>query len=250
MDINTTNSNLFQDELIIRILEFVCNNKDKKIITAALVKRDLFPEFDIDQILLLFDTIEKRNIVQLNVVKGNHYYLRHRLGLENYVQTLKQMKKKDKLHRLLEYLSIESKQLRKSFDSGELVHAFTPPLDIHEVNALCRILIDNKDVVDSTTKDASSKGMVTVTVINATHDAYHIRKYLEDDEQSQPTQQSYFKADNLILGNNYGEINQNDHAKVSFKQKKNNWFKTTKGIIILLAAIVTIVTFILLFLCK
>jgi hypothetical protein len=150
-----------EDELIIKILEFVCKNKGASGIPAARIKKDLFPEFDLNKIEHLFNEIEKRRIYQITVAKGNRTYLKYKDGLEDYVKDLKKMTKKEKLHRIVEFLSTEKERLNKdSFNSGQIAKAFTPELDISEVNTLCRILISNRDVRDCTTKDESGMGMV------------------------------------------------------------------------------------------
>lgn len=220
--------NVSQDDLIIRILDFVCKNKHMSIVNAALIKRDLFPALDENEILHLIEVIANKKIPQIDIVRGNHLYLKYRVGLEDYVKNLKKMTKKEKLHRIVEFLSVESKRHRKqSFDSGEIAKAFMPELDFHEVNVLCKILIDSGDLRNCSILETLAKGMIDVLVIPATHDAYFTKKYLDEDEQiNLPSNQNIVNADNVIIGDVSGKVKQESHLEGSTANKgKPQWLK-------------------------
>lgn len=248
MNMNTGYPSMSQDDLIIKILEFVCKNKDINAIPAALIKRDLFPNLEVNDILDLFDVIKHKRISQITIVEGNHHYLKYRVGLEDYIRNFKQMTKKEKLHRIVEFLSAENDRLKKSgFDSEEISKAFAPELDIYEVNTLCKILISNDDVRDCTTKDESARRMIAVLVINATHDAYHTKKYLEEDEPFNiPIRQNIVTGDKIIIGDISGNIIQTDNSSISAKTNdKPKWLKWTMWVIAILLGISGIITFLI-----
>jgi len=239
---------LSQDDLIIRLLDFVCKNKHRTIINAALIKRDLFPALDENEILHLIEVIAHKRIPQVEIVTGNHQYLKYRVGLEDYVKNLKKMTKKEKLHRIIEFLSVESKQHNKqSFDSGEIAKAFIPELDFHEVNTLCKILIGNEDLRNCSTGETLAKGMIDVLVISATYDAYYTKKYLEEDVQSnQPTNQNIVNAYNVVIGNVSGKVKQDSLSAGSKVYKgKPRWLKWLFWIIGLLTLVAGIMASIL-----
>lgn len=239
-------SDFSQDDLIIQILEFVCKNKHLSAINAALIQRDLFPVLDENEILHLIEVISYKRIQQLDIVKGNHLYLKYRIGLEDYVKNIKKMTKKEKLHRIVEFLSVESKKLNKSsFVSNEIAKAFNPELSISEVNSLCRIIVDNGDLKSWSDKDLTSIGMLGVIVIVETHDAYHNKKYLEEDEQvSIPFNQNIITGDNIIMGNVSGTVTQEDNATVTTEAKRIPWLKVLYWIIGILVGLTIIITFI------
>jgi hypothetical protein len=245
MNMNTGYPLMSQDDLIIKILEFVCKNKNQNVITAALIQRDLFPELEVNDILDLFDVIQHKRIQQITIVEGNHKYLKYRVGLEEYVKSLKKMTKNEKLHRILEFICTENDKSRKSgFDSEEIAKAFTPEMNIYEVNALCKILLDNGDAKDCTTKDESAKRMVAILVVNATHNAYHTNKYLEEDEQfSIPINQN-ISGTNVIVGDITGYVKQEANSSVITEiNEKPKWLKTLYWIIGILVGISVLITF-------
>lgn len=247
-------SKMSQEELIIKILEFVCQNKTKSIIPAALVKRDLFTNLSKDDILDLFEAIAQKKISQITIVRANHLGLKYRPGLEDFIKNYKKMTKKEKVHRILEFVCSENDRTRKSgFDSEEISKAFTPELDTYEVNILCKILIDNGDVKDCTTMDEARKRLVAILVINATHEAYHTKKYLEDEEPfSIPLNRNIITGDNIIIGNVGGDVKQTDNTTKETTQKeqkeqkdKNNWLKLLYWVVGILVGITVIITFVL-----
>lgn len=245
---NSEYSKMSQDDLIIKILEFVCKNKDKNVISPELIQRDLFPDVELNEILHLVSEIQRKNISQVTVIGKYKVYLQYRMGLEEYIKSLNRMTKKQKLHKIVEFLSTESERLNKgSFNSGEIAKAFVPELDIYEVNSLCEILIDNRDVGDCSSKDTHAKRMIAVLVINKTHTAYHTKKYLEEDEQiSIPINQNIVTGDNVIIGDNFGKIKQENNSAVKPKSNgKPKWLKWLKWILGILVAISIITAFII-----
>jgi hypothetical protein len=236
-------SKLSQNELIIKILEFVCENKDKNVITAALVKRDLFPELDENEILHLFDVIKHQGISQILIVEGNHHYLKYRVGLEDYIKGRKKITKKEKLHRIVEFLSTEKdKHNKSSFNSGEIAKAFSPELNIYEVNSLLEIIINNNDINQYSSKDITASRMLAVSVTNKTHTAYHTKKYLEEDEQfSIPINQN-ISGNNVIVGNVSGtakqEVNTGTTTKGKGKPKWLKWLFWILGALVLIAGLI------------
>lgn len=240
--------NVSQDDLIIQILEFVCKNKQLPAINAALIKRDLFPELDKDEIQHLIDVISNKRISQIDTIKGNHNYLKYRIGLEEYVKNLKKMTKKEKLHKIVEFLSTEYSKEKPSFDSGEIAKAFIPELSINEVNKLCTLLIAYDDVNDGTTDQSYSKNMMVIVVTPRTHSAYQTKKYLEEDEElgiSTPIHQN-ISGRNVIVGDISGTVTQEDNTKMkaTITKGKPNWVNILYWIIGILVGITILITFI------
>jgi len=239
-------SKISQNDLIIKILEFVCNNRNIHHITTTIIKSELYPELELSEVENLFSEIKSNKFSKLNYwIEGNKYYLTHRPGLDEFVIEFKKMTKKGKLHRIVQFLSTEMDRLKKTgFNSGEIAKAFTPELDIYEVNTLCKILISNGDVRDCTTKDESRKRMIAISVINATHEAYYNKKYLEEDELfSVPINQNIVTGDNVIFGNVSGTVTQEDHStvrttKANGKPKWLKWLKLIIGILLLAAGLI------------
>jgi len=243
MEANT--KNMSQDELI-KILEYVCNNKNNKISPNNL--RGTFPNLDVKEITNFLNEMRIQKIPVHFFKSSRIPSIQYRDGLEDYVNSLKKMNKKVKLHRIVEFLSTENDRLNKSsFDSGEIAKAFSPELSIYEVNTLFKILLSNDDVRDCTTKDELAKRMIAVLVINATHDAYHMKKYLEEDEQIIiPFNQNIVTGDNVIIGNNYGKIKQEDNSTDSTKAYgKPKWLKWLMWIIGILIGVSSLITFII-----
>lgn len=239
-------SDVSQDDLVIQILEFVCKNKHLSAINAALIQRDLFPELDKDEIQHLIDVISNKRIPQLDTIKGNHNYLKYRIGLEEYVKNLKKMTKKEKLHKIVEFLSTEYSKEKPSFDSGEIAKAFIPELSINEVNKLCALIIANDDGIDGTTDQSYSKNMMVIVVTPRTHSAYKTKKYLEDDEELNipiPIHQN-ISGRNIIVGDISGTVTQEDNTSVSTETKRIPWLKVLYWIIGILVGLTIIITFI------
>ncbi len=244
---NSECSKLSQDEMIIKILEFVYKNKQIHYISPTVIKAKLFPELELNEIEDLFGGIKNRKVpVISHVFQGSKHHITYRMGLEDYTKEYKQMRKREKLHRIVEFLSTESERLNKhSFDSGEIVKAFIPELSIYAVNTFCKTIINNGDLIDCTTKDESARKMIAVMVINATHDAYHTKKYLEEDEPIiLPINQNIVTGDNISMigGNNYGEVKQEDHQTIRKPKIKGlplwaQWIAWIVGILLLIGTI-------------
>lgn len=219
-----------EDDLIIKILEFVCKHKDIKAISAQLVQRDLFPELGENEILHLFAVIKQRGISQVTVIGKYKVYLRYEVGLEQYIKTLNTMTKNEKLHKIVEFLSTSYSPEKQSFESGEIAKAFIPELNIYEINDLCGILIANDDVYDVTTNESDAKSMVAVLVTTKTHNAYHNKRYLNEEEKQFviPSNQNIFNVHNLsyagrdINGKIEQEVKSESSKKVNGKPK---WLK-------------------------
>jgi hypothetical protein len=246
-------SKMSQDDLI-KILDFICKHKDSRVIPSS-IKNDLFPDLELNEFNSLLRSLVFMHIEPITIMKAGDdiNYLIYRKGLEDYVKNLKQIEKREKLHRIIEFLSIESEKLNKSsFDSEEIANAFTPKLDIYEVNTLCRMIINQGDLKGWSDKDLSAKGMVGVLVITETHDAYHTKKYLEEEEQfTIPIKESIITGDNVIVGNISGDVNQVDHSANPTKVKgKVNWLKIFYWTISILVGLTVIVTFIFKYLHK
>lgn len=230
---------LSRDELILQILEYVCKFKDGKTVNAALIQRDLFQDLSIDDIEILFE--EMHGIPGLTVMLGAAKpFLRYQLGLEHYVNDKKKMTKKEKLHRIVEFLSIESKNLNQDcFNSQVIAKAFSPELNIYETNALCRLIIDNKDLRDCTTKD-TIRDTIAVMVITRTREAYFTKKYLEVDETiithvKQNIVNVTENTGNISAGDNTGEMKQEINPVKTIDKPKElpfwtKWFDWVKNI--------------------
>jgi predicted transcriptional regulator len=197
--------------------------------------------------------MDRDDVLHINEMSGNRNLLfitdkgRRLLFDGGYVKTTLSMTKKQKLQRIVEFLSTENDRSRKSgFDSEEIAKAFTPELNIYEVNTLCKILLANGDVKDCTTKDESAKRMVAVLVINATHDAYHTNKYLEEGEElSMPINQNIISGHNIIVGNTSGDIKQGDNSAITAKsEEKMNWLKWVYWIVGILVGLTVLIAFI------
>jgi len=171
--------------------------------------------------------MDRDDVLHINEMSGDRHLLfitdkGKRLLFEGgYVKTVKPMTKKEKLHRIVEFLSTENDRTKKSgFDSGEIAIAFQPELDIYEVNTLCKILMKDGDVRDCTSKDQSAKREVAVLVINATHDAYHTKKYLEEDEPIYLTRsQNIITGESVIVGNVSGDVKQGNKDVIPTNKK-------------------------------
>jgi predicted transcriptional regulator len=235
-----------------RVLKYLSENNQPSVSIAIYMELKLenLPYLVFNEYLREMD---QEDVLHINEMSGNRHLLfitdkgRRLLFDGGYVKNVVQMTRRQKLHRIVEFLSIESKQQRKSsFDSGELAQAFTPALDIYEINVLCRILMDNNDVGVATTKDESSKGMVAVLVINVTHDAYYTKKYLEEDEDlGIPISHTTISGDNIIFGNISGDVKQEANSLMPEKtEEKMSWLKWLYWIIGILVGITVLYVFI------
>jgi hypothetical protein len=98
-----------------------------------------------------------------------------------------------------------------------------------------------------TTKDESAKRMKAVLVINATHDAYQNKKYLEEDgDINIPINQTLVTGDNVFVGNNYGNLKQQDNIEESDKNPikssgKPKWLKWAGWILGILVLIIGLI---------
>lgn len=90
------------------------------------------------------------------------------------------MNKKRQLHRILEFVCIQSNRLHISeFSSREIANAFEPKMKIPDVNVLCRIIIDKGDLEDVTTNEQSLQDTISVLLNAKTHEAFISSKYLK-----------------------------------------------------------------------
>jgi hypothetical protein len=236
-----------QDDLIIKILEFVCKNKELKAIPAPLVQRDLFPFMSENEILHLFAVIKQRDISQITIVPANHLCLKYERGLEQYIKSLDTMTKNEKLHRIVQFLTIESeKQDKKLFESDEIAKSFIPELSIYEVNRLCQRIIDENDIIDAATDQAFDRNMVSITVTPRTRSAYQSNKYLEIDEDFSSPMYPNISSKNVIVGNISGPVTQGDNSTKIINKTKGKTTLLNKvywmiGILMGLTALITFV---------
>ncbi|HAN21158.1 MAG: hypothetical protein A2X05_13340 [Bacteroidetes bacterium GWE2_41_25] len=81
--------------------------------------------------------------------------------------------------------------------------------------------------------------MIAVLVINATHEAYHTKKYLaEDEEYNVSPSHTTVTGDNVIIGNNYGSIKQADNfVGAENSSDKPKWLKWVGWILAAVLAI-------------
>jgi len=240
MEANT--KNMSQDELI-KILEYVCNNKNNKISPNNL--RGTFPSLDVKEITNFLNEMRIQKIPVHFFKSSRIPSIQYRDGLEDYVNSLKKMNKKVKLHRIVEFLSTQSSPTKPDFDSGEIAKAFIPELSLNEVNKLCAILIAKDDVMDGTTDQSYAKNMMIVVVTPRTRNAYLSKKYLEEDEQfDMPINQNIFNVHNLSYAGRdiNGEIKQEVNPTLSKKANgKPKWLKWIFWILTGLAIIVGLI---------
>jgi hypothetical protein len=168
--------------------------------------------------------------------------------LKSMFLKLKKNVKKEKLHRILQFICIENDRTGKSgFDSGEIAKAFTPEMDIYEVNDLCRILLDNEDVKDGSTKYTFSNRMVAILVVNATHNAFHNKKYLEGDEEITSSFSQNITGTNIILGGVIRDVKQEANSTF-LSEEKPKWLEILYWVIGILVGLTIIITFLAKFL--
>lgn len=245
---SSENTPLSRDELILNILELVCMNKPHPV-NIPLIQRDLFSDLSIDDIIGLFK--EMNGIPGVTVMlNGSRSFVRYQISLEHYVNDKRKMNKKEKLHRIVEFLSSESKTLNQDcFDSEEISVAFSQKLNIYEVNALCRIIMENGDLKDCTTGDEARKDMIAVMVIPQTHEAFYARKYLEDDTIIFPQVNKNIvnineNKGNVSSGDIYGELRQEVKSKKKISRFKDlpRWAQILAYFILpIILAILTII---------
>lgn len=124
-------------------------------------------------------------------------------------------------------------------------------LPLPEINIAVRQLIANGDARDCTTQDNARTGSVGLLIIQATRDAFETKKYLKTDQEN-AHQRINIKADNIHLGDNFGEYSQSSSFDLKNKQKynplatSNNRVQLIIGIVSLVLMVVTIIVMILL----
>jgi hypothetical protein len=245
---DTNYLNLSKEDLCIKILDYLCENKSQKI-TSEKIKGNLFPELELNVISDLFEEIWQWQIQPIHRFKYQHIpSLKYANGLEDYIKNRKRMIKKQKLHRIVEFLSTEKeRQQKSSFDSGEIAKAFNPELSIYEVNSLCETLIANEDVRDVSTSQSHERSMLEVLVTTRTLTAYHTKRYLEEDEEIIIPIHHNISAKNVIVGDVAGTINQQDNSTIStgMTNTKPYWLNKWYWVVTILVGIVTIVMIII-----
>jgi hypothetical protein len=234
-----------------KVLKYLNESKDPclSILIYKEFKLESLPSAVFNEYLREMD---RDDVLHINEMSGDRHILfitdkgRRLLFEGGYVKTLKQMTKKEKLHRIVEFLSTENDRTKKSgFDSGEIAKAFQPELDIYEVNTLCKILMNDGDVRDCTSKDQSARQEVAVLVINATHDAYHTNKYLEEDEPIYLTRsQNIITGENVIVGNISGDVKQGNKAVIPSNKNKIDRVQYIYWIVGILVGITALIMFI------
>jgi hypothetical protein len=245
MSMNIDYSKLSNTDLIIKILEFVCKRPSIGV-SESLINNELFPGLELKKIKELINEIKLDKNIPVLINEINQVQsLKYLNDLDEYVINIKKMAKKEKLHRILEFICTENDRTRKSgFDSGEISKAFTPELDIYEVNTLCKILLDNGDVKDCTTKDESARRMVAILVIRATHDAYHTKKYFKEDEPFTFSINQNISGTNLIVGDVSGNVKQEANSTVAKETiEKPKWVRTLYWVIGILVGLSVLITF-------
>jgi len=233
---------------LIKLLEFVCKNKGKKVFPSQ-IKNELFPNLDIEEIYTLIYSIKYRHIqpISLTISNGDPRtsHIQYRIGLEEYVWNLKEKEKQIKLHRIVEFLSTQSTNSKQSFDTEEIAKAFSPELTNYEVIRLCETLIANGDVINAPTDQSDSRDVLNVVVSPRTRTVYQNKKYLEE-QSGYRISPNIVSHDNISIigGSNYGNINQeNQTVKVETKKEKGlpswaNWLIVIFTVLGAMAAII------------
>ncbi len=241
---------------LIKLLEFVCKNKGKKVFPYQ-IKNELFPTLAIEEIYTLIYSIKYRRIqpISLTISNGDprSSHIQYRAGLEEYVWNLKEKEKRKKLHRIVEFLSTQSTNSKQSFDTEEIAKAFIPELTNYEVIRLCETLIANGDVINAPTDQSDSRDVLNIVVSPRTRTVYQNKKYLEE-QPAHRVSPIIMSQDNISIigGSNYGNINQeNQSAKIETKKAKEkglpSWANWLIVIFTVLGAIAAIIGAILLF---
>lgn len=69
------------------VIDFICNNDKGKAITPERIKKDLYPELELNDIRQLFKDLSKLDVVDTKNTNGR--YLFYRFGLDDYLISLK-----------------------------------------------------------------------------------------------------------------------------------------------------------------
>jgi hypothetical protein len=249
MDNNNVKTEIDKDDLI-RILDYLSKSKNHRA-TADSIKNDLFPDMEVDDFKSQFKNSLFVGIEPITVfLRGNvidRFICRD--GLAEYVTNLRKEVKRQRLHKIVEFLCTNATDVKKSFDSEEIAKAFNPELSLYEANKLCEVLIANGDVNNATTDQSDLKDILILVVTSRTRTAYHNKKYLEEDEQiGIPVGQTVFSGDNIsiVRGSNFETIKQEDHStKIGTKDKGlptwANWLIVIFTILGSIAAIIAAV---------
>lgn len=130
------------------------------------------------------------------------------------------MTENEKKHRILEI--VVTTPNKTNFDTDEMVTLFGSSTTVSELNVLCRELIADKDLLDFTHKDNSSRGAVGVAGNNRTTDAYNTNKYLKKSLVETPPTFN-ITGTNIHIGQNNGNYTQSSLTDVrSIEKPKNN----------------------------
>jgi len=238
-------------EIVIRILEFVSKRAGTKV-PENQIYNHLSSDFNKESIKNAIDGLIELN--RVDRIGINHYnnpekrYLKCLNNIDNYISNLKRMIKKEKLHRILEFICKEYEKKRKTaFDSEELTQAFTPPLGVYEISSLCRILIERKSVIGN----ERLNGFGVIFDPRRTKEAFYTEEYLKDNGLINIPFNQNISGDNVFVGNNYGDVKQEDNiSKSSKKDKKGRLLKRLYLIVGILVGITAIIVFIMKYLLK
>ena len=173
-------------ESFVDINEFLKSFK----ITMPLLRNNLRKLESDGKILIKSSLFKLGNTIDQIHYDLNNLPIQARL-LENGIQKIDNLKKElempnnKKVHTILKYLNDchDSDPDAYEFQSDEIrLGCFKNLLSQEEVNFLCRILIDNKDVEDLNSKDSLNLGIESIGFIRKTEDAFLIEKYLIQTE--------------------------------------------------------------------
>ena len=232
-------------EDLIKILVLVCKNKNNRISPNML--RGTFPTLDVRNISSFLDEIKILKVPVQNFSSNRIPSLKYRHGLEDYIENLKKELKKERLHRIVEFLSTNATQTKREFDTNEIAKAFDPELDIYEVNSLCEIILAKDDAFKIETDQSCAKGILILIVTDKTHLAYQNKRYLKDIDQFDIPIHQTISARNVIAGNNFGAIIQeNQSAKIETRKAKGlppwaNWLIVIFTVLGAIAAIIGVI---------
>jgi hypothetical protein len=238
---------LSQDDLI-KILDFVCKNKSQKV-TPELIQQYLYPDLGLEEVNKLLTCLIYKRIEPITIVQTGDdvSHLVYRKGLEECVWNLKEKEKRNRLHRIVEYLSTQSTNSKLSFDTEEVAKAFSPALTNYEAIRLCETLIANGDVINAPTDQSDSRDVLNIIVTPRTRAVYENKKYLEEQVayRVSPTIVSHDNI-SIIGGSNYRNISQKNHSvKTVTKTEKGlpswaNWLIVIATVLGAIAAIIGI----------
>jgi hypothetical protein len=234
MEKDYTNSRMSQDDLI-KILELVCKNRNTRVTPQLINANGLFPGLTFDEINELINKTQFEQVPLVVTHLSETNYLTYRDGLEEYVEALKKKIKKERLHRIVEFLSTNVSHTKKEFDTCEIAKAFTPELDIYEVNRLCEIIISNDDAIKIETDQSYAKGTLIVIVTQRTHVAYKNKRYLRDDEQFTIPIHQNISAKYIAVDNNSSNIIHEDNSTITnnAKEKPTRLYKLYLMIVVI-----------------